>query len=140
MGELTVIASICMYETDSKCAGIYLQCDWSDREFLAVDSASGRHNPDNTAIVGPWSVSYQCLPDCQQARASPWIEAEPVYRATADPGDKDSVPLDHTSILAMLLGWPGIDRSALPCDSLKAAPTFDDILRSTKPRTDSPAP
>jgi len=61
---------------------------------------------------------------------SPYISECTLIRATTDPWSKESVPYDHTSILAMLLDWQGIDRAKLPSERVKCAPLnpFDELL------------
>lgn len=71
---------------------------------------------------------------------SPHINENTVFRASEDPWSKDSVPYDHTSILAMLLDWKGIDRSALQSDRVQSAPLhpFDELIHD-RCREDMPA-
>ncbi len=69
--------------------------------------------------------------------ASPLIEPGTVFRAFPDPGaTHPDVPYDHTSILAAVLDWQGIPRSALASQRVQRAPTFESILTNTQP----PAP
>jgi hypothetical protein len=61
---------------------------------------------------------------------SPHIREKTVFRASKDPWSKQSVPYDHTSILAMLLDWKDIERSKLASDRVQCAPAnpFDELL------------
>ena len=61
---------------------------------------------------------------------SPHILEKTVFRANKDPWSKQSVPYDHTSILAMLLDWKEIERSKLASDRVQSAPPhpFDELL------------
>ncbi len=70
---------------------------------------------------------------------SPHIHERTVFRATKDPWSKHSVPYDHTSILAMLLDWKGIDRNKLLSKRVLCAPPnpFDELLAGDC-REDSP--
>ncbi len=70
---------------------------------------------------------------------SPHIRRKTVFRASEDPWSDQSVPYDHTSILAMLLDWKGIDKSKLASERVQCAPPqpFDELL-SGDCRTDSP--
>jgi|GEM_PF-2024797 len=70
---------------------------------------------------------------------SPHINEKTVFRASKDPWSEQSVPYDHTSILAMLLDWKGIDRSKLQSDRVHCAPSnpFDELLAGNS-REDSP--
>ena len=71
--------------------------------------------------------------------ASPYIAEGTLFRANEDPCSKTSVPYDHTSILAMILDWKGIDRAKLPSKRVDIAPKypFDQLLNSPK-RSDLP--
>ena len=71
---------------------------------------------------------------------SPYIPAGTVFRASSYPWTHSSVPYDHTSIIAMLLDWKGIDRSKVPSKRVAAAPPnpFDELLSLPTPRTDRP--
>lgn len=70
---------------------------------------------------------------------SPHIRQKTVFRASEDPWSEQSVPYDHTSILAMLLDWKNIDRSKLASERVQCAPPqpFDELL-SGDCRTDRP--
>ncbi len=70
---------------------------------------------------------------------SPHVREGTVVRATVDPWSKESVPYDHTSILAMLLDWKSLDRSLLPSKRVQDQPNapFDDLL-SCERREDRP--
>lgn len=61
---------------------------------------------------------------------SPHIREQTVFRASKDPWTNQSVPYDHTSILAMLLDWKEIDRSKLLSKRVHCSPLnpFDELL------------
>ena len=65
---------------------------------------------------------------------SPYIEASTVLRQTGP------IPFDHTSMLASVLDWCGIDRTKanLGARTIKA-PTFWNVLNRPTPRTDDNA-
>jgi phospholipase C len=64
---------------------------------------------------------------------SPYIEAGTVFRSPA------ATPYDHTSILATLRDWLSIPAAAmLPSQRIKAAPTLEQVLTRSTPRTDIP--
>jgi phospholipase C len=64
---------------------------------------------------------------------SPRIEAETVFRSTT------SVPYDHTSVLATVLDWQQVDKRTWNLGGrTAAAPTFDNVVTLTTPRTDNP--
>lgn len=73
---------------------------------------------------------------------SPYIEAQTVFRSESD------VPYDHTSIIATVLKWKGIDpKDPKPGSGshepwlgrrVAAAPLYDGVLTRTEPRTDVP--
>ncbi len=72
--------------------------------------------------------------------ASPFIREKTVFRASNTPWAADSVPYDHTSILAMLLDWKKIDRSALDSKRVQCAPPHPfDALFIEECRKDTPA-
>lgn len=63
---------------------------------------------------------------------SPYIEERTVFRSTT------AVPYDHTSVIATILDWQGIDRSTWGLGERVAhAPTFDNVLTRAEPRTDN---
>ncbi len=65
--------------------------------------------------------------------ASPWIDERTVFRS--------GMPheYDHTSVLATLLRWYGLDPTTGVLGARTAvAPTFEDVLSRTTPRTDIP--
>jgi phospholipase C len=65
---------------------------------------------------------------------SPYIQAGTVFRTNT------SVPYDHTSILATLRDWLSITASdMLPSKRIAAAPTLEQVLTLTTPRSDLPA-
>ena len=65
--------------------------------------------------------------------ASPWIDEQTVFRTTTD------VPFDHTSTIATILNWKGIDKAKWNLGERVAnAPTWDGVLNRDKPRTDFP--
>lgn len=65
---------------------------------------------------------------------SPYIAAGTVFRSNT------AVPYDHTSILATLRDWIGIDtRSMLSSARIAAAPNVEQVLTLPHPRTDVPA-
>jgi len=61
---------------------------------------------------------------------SPHIREKTVFRASKNPWSKQSVPYDHTSILAMLLDWKEIDRGRIKSNRVQCAPAdpFDELL------------
>ena len=63
---------------------------------------------------------------------SPWITAGTVFRSTK------AIKYDHTSLIATILTWSGVDpkRAGLG-DRVAAAPIFDGVL-ADRPRTDVP--
>ena len=73
---------------------------------------------------------------------SPYIEAGTVFRSSTN------VPYDHTSIIATILKWKGIDPKAPNPETKLAtpwlghrvenAPTFEEVLTRTSPRTGLP--
>ena len=70
---------------------------------------------------------------------SPYVCEKTVFRASKDPWSIQSVPYDHTSILAMLLDWKDIDRSKLKSERVQCGPVtpFDELLTGDC-REDSP--
>ena len=70
---------------------------------------------------------------------SPFVRKNTVFRASKDPWSIQSVPYDHTSILAMLLDWKDIDRNKLKSKRVECAPPspFDELLTG-KYRKDHP--
>jgi phospholipase C len=63
---------------------------------------------------------------------SPWVHKGTVFRSPT------SVPYDHTSVIATTLKWLGQDgRVASFGERTKSAPTFDDVLTLSQPRTDA---
>jgi phospholipase C len=65
---------------------------------------------------------------------SPYIAAGTVFRTDT------KVPYDHTSILATLRDWLGIESSAmLPSGRIAAAPTLGQLLTLSTARTDLPS-
>ena len=66
--------------------------------------------------------------------ASPWVDESTVFRSLTD------VPYDHTSMIATVLEWFGVPRDKWELGERVAnAPTFDNVLTRTEPRTDFPA-
>jgi len=66
---------------------------------------------------------------------SPWVQKGTVFRPS-----KDNVPYDHTSIIATILKWLGQDsKIASFGERTKKAPTFDNVLTLSQPRTDAGA-
>ncbi len=66
--------------------------------------------------------------------ASPWIPAGTVFRAPAD----SKYPYDHTSLIASILRWQGVDPASAGLGKRVAvAPTFESVL-SDKQRSDIP--
>jgi len=65
--------------------------------------------------------------------ASPYIPTGTVFRSL----DPNETPYDHTSIIATVLDWQGIDRSEIPSQRVAVAPTFESVLSLTTPRTDA---
>jgi len=65
--------------------------------------------------------------------ASPWIDEQTVVRSNT------AIPFDHTSVLAGLLDWQGLDRSSVLGARVAAAPSFWHALTRTSPRTDDDA-
>ena len=70
---------------------------------------------------------------------SPHIRSKTVFRASEDPWSDESRPYDHTSILAMLLDWKNIPRSALKSERVNSEPKhpFDELIENDC-RTDVP--
>jgi phospholipase C len=64
---------------------------------------------------------------------SPYIEAGTVFRRPAG-----EVPYDHTSILATVLDWKGLDRGVLGSERVNRAPSFAEVLTRESPRGDRP--
>lgn len=65
--------------------------------------------------------------------ASPFIQPGTVFRMG------EGVPFDHTSFIATLLTWKGIDKSKWGLgERVNAAPIFDFVLTLGRPRTDRP--
>src|SRR5271165_3566201 len=60
---------------------------------------------------------------------SPLVEKSTVFRSTT------SVPFDHTSIIATILKWRGLENKDFG-ERTKQAPTFDNIVSLSTPRTD----
>ncbi len=66
--------------------------------------------------------------------ASPWIPAGTVFRAPAD----STYPYDHTSLIASILKWQGVDPAGAGLGKRVAvAPTFESVL-TTSLRDDIP--
>lgn len=65
--------------------------------------------------------------------ASPWIAPGTVVRSNT------GVPFDHTSVLASILDWKGIDRRTCLGARVAAAPTFWHALTLASPTTDDDA-
>lgn len=63
--------------------------------------------------------------------ASPYVQPRTVFRSP-DP----QVPYDHTSTLATVLDWQGIDRSELPSARIGRACTFESVQNGEKARLD----
>lgn len=67
--------------------------------------------------------------------ASPWVRKETVFRSDTD------VPYDHTSVLATILRWQGIEKKDGTWglgSRTDAAPTFEAALNAEQPRSDLP--
>ena len=65
--------------------------------------------------------------------ASPWVQEGTVFRSLTD------VPYDHTSMIATVLDWFGIERGNWGLGERVAnAPTFDNVLTQTTARNDVP--
>jgi phospholipase C len=65
---------------------------------------------------------------------SPWVQKGTVFRS------QTSVPYDHTSVIATTLKWLGQDsKIASFGERAKSAPTFDNVLTQSQPRTDAGA-
>ena len=63
---------------------------------------------------------------------SPWITAGTVFRSTK------AIKYDHTSLIATILTWCGVDPTTAGLgDRVAAAPMFDGVL-ADRPRTDVP--
>ncbi len=63
---------------------------------------------------------------------SPYIKERTVFRSPTD------TPYDHTSIIATILQWAGIPKRQWGLGERVAnAPTFDNVLTRTEPRTDN---
>jgi phospholipase C len=60
---------------------------------------------------------------------SPLVEKSTVFRSTT------SVPFDHTSIIATILKWRGLENKDFG-ERTKQAPTFDNIVSLSTPRND----
>ncbi len=65
--------------------------------------------------------------------ASPWIAPGTVVRSNT------GIPFDHTSLLASILQWQGIDRRTCLGARVAAAPTFWHALTLSSPTTDDDA-
>lgn len=66
--------------------------------------------------------------------ASPYIEPEVVFRSA-----KNGYHYDHTSVLATLLNWFGIDKHKWNLGArTEVAPTFEGVLTRSTPRPDRP--
>lgn len=64
---------------------------------------------------------------------SPWIDAGGVLRSST------ATPFDHTSLIASILKWKGIDpKGANLGERVASAPTFETVLTRAEPRTDVP--
>ncbi|MFB6456406.1 alkaline phosphatase family protein [Chitinophaga sp. Hz27] len=65
---------------------------------------------------------------------SPWVPQGAVFRMP-----DGETPFDHTSVIATVLDWMGIDRSLWNLGNrVAAAPTLDPVLCNETPRTDVP--
>jgi phospholipase C len=65
---------------------------------------------------------------------SPWIPAGTVFRAPQE----SSHPFDHTSLIATILKWKGVDPANAGLGTrVKFAPTFESAL-GDEPRSDVP--
>jgi|JI10StandDraft_1071094.scaffolds.fasta_scaffold00610_39 phospholipase C len=65
---------------------------------------------------------------------SPWVAKSTVFRSPTD------VPFDHTSVIATILEWQGVDRAAWNLGQrTAAAPTFDLVVSLDQPRDPSDA-
>lgn len=62
---------------------------------------------------------------------SPWVDEGVVFRSPT------GVPFDHTSLIATILTWKGIDpKTAGMGERVAQAPTFESVLTRTTPRDD----
>lgn len=65
---------------------------------------------------------------------SPWVDEKTVFRSLTD------VPYDHTSTIATILNWKGIDKSKWNMGERVAnAPTWDNVLNRKTPREEFPS-
>lgn len=65
---------------------------------------------------------------------SPWVAAGTVFRSPT------AIPFDHTSVIATVMKWAGLDpTSGVLGARVAAAPTFEDALSLSAVRTDLPA-
>jgi phospholipase C len=65
---------------------------------------------------------------------SPWVQKGTVFRSTT------GVPYDHTSVIASTLKWLGKDSQVASFgERTKSAPTFENVLTLSQPRTDAGA-
>ncbi|MCP4474715.1 MAG: hypothetical protein GY821_09165 [Gammaproteobacteria bacterium] len=71
---------------------------------------------------------------------SPYIQAGTVFRANSDPFSTQTVPFDHTTILALILDWQNIARTTLSSNRVLAANTalLDQLLALDEPRVNIP--
>jgi phospholipase C len=70
---------------------------------------------------------------------SPLIEKEVVFRSEKGWPSSKWVPYDHTSVIATVLKWKGIDPATAGLGARVAnAPTFENVVTRTTPRTDLP--
>lgn len=103
------------------------------------------HEPPPWGATPPWgdeAPGFDCEHDFGFDRfgvrvptilASPWIEKNTVFRSQTD------VPYDHTSMIATILTWMGVDRSEWKLGERVAnAPTFEGVLTRSSPRADRP--
>ena len=64
---------------------------------------------------------------------SPWIKEQSVFRAEGE------TPFDSTSFAATLLHWFGVPKPLWGLgDRMDIAPTFEQVLQASEPRTDAP--
>lgn len=107
------------------------------------------HFPIATNATPPWENGNPAQPDFLEQDfpfdtfgvrvpaifVSPQIQANTVFRAPSG-----STPFDHTSFIATLLKWKGIDPASSGMGArVGNAPTFEAVLNANTLRTDTPA-
>ncbi|MEB3182718.1 MAG: alkaline phosphatase family protein [Nostocaceae cyanobacterium] len=120
---------------------------WEETLLLIVFDEHGGtydHVPPPRSAKPPWGFKQPNFPlqhdfDFQRfgvrvpcILVSPYIEQRTVFRSPTQ------VPYDHTSIIATILEWRGIDRNSWGLGERVAnAPTFCDVFTCSEPRTDN---